>query len=557
MSGLIVGLIVGVVLYFLDKEYSKKVWCTQEIKSFNYSNYNKKDLNILIDTCEDEVDKYNLLEELLYDYNNTNKFSSIINELYVNGKIKHDLIMGLDKKIGHYLSNPNYNYNNVYANSRNNLPILEKIISKYLQFTKNIIYTAYTKKQQERYYQILLYIFKNKTLIENTIIQEYMLYDSSEEYFTRGELKIDTNLMYIQEICKQIGKTSSNIQVDTESKDIVDKTLIHLFNSYKSIDNKKNLLEDLRQLTSRILAIKKLVGKIPDDAYFEKVSKLFYYARLYPLILDELSSYTLENEILIGIFNDYVKINKILTSFIADGNIINKLIFRLFNRDIGVTDSKIILYNKLMITSYKKGATTIDNQLIYFFGINNNDILKKLLKIKTLPIDFKKAILHSIVIRKKVTFYYGYGDSINIIKKILSEEKNFNNKNLLMRDILLFKSNDELINISLNYIEKNEDYYINELNEEAYDANKFHFYSIFSYMGQTKPNKKSLRLRILNMFFHVFQKTSNTDNKIYLLSSIQIFLGKNDISSKIKLKKLIEKERNREAREVMLLKFNL
>ena len=548
------GIFVTLIFFLWGASNNKKLWCTQEIKSFNYSTYDKKDLKILIDTCEDEVEKYGLLEEVLYDYNNTNKFALIINQLYVNNNIENDLISNLDKELGNYLDNSNYNFDNIYANSRNNLPILEKTISKYLEFTKEILYTSYSKQQQEKYYQIFLYLFKNKPLIKSTTIPELMLYNSSKEYFEHGELKIDTQLMYIQKICKRIGKTNSQNTMTT-SKDITYRTLMHSYNSYKSKDNKKDLLEDLQQLSSKILYIKKLVGKVPNDTYFQEVSKLFYYSRLYPLILYELTSYKLENEKLIEIFNDYKEITQILTSFLDDRNLINKLIFRLFNGSIGIINTNLTLYNKLLITGYKKGDISINNQFIYFIGINHNkDILNDLLKIKTLSIEFKRAILHSLIMKQRINAYYQYSDSISIIKNIISQEENFDNKSILIRDSLLL-NNNEFLKIALKHIREYKKHYIKELNETYYSKFDFHYYSIFSYLAQTEPIKKSLREEKLSLFFDFLQHTSNNENKLYLLSAIQTFLDKDNITQKTQLKKLIKKEKNIAAKEEMLSKL--
>ena len=553
ISGLIVGIIVGLVLYFLDKTYSKKIWCTQETKSFQKEDYQKKDLAILLDECSDTIKKYEVLENILYDSNNTDKFSSVINRLYVNSKIDKEQITDFtDISLNNFFKNSNYNFDNVLVNTKNNLPTLEDKIAKYLSFTKDILFTSYSGTQQETYFYIFLYLFKHTSLLNNIEINQN-IYNRFEGKSSNGGIKLNSDFIYLQKICKRVGRTQSR-EIIINSKNIINTTLMDLFNSYKTKNKKDILLKDLKSISSKILNFKDIV-KSPKKDYIEHVYNIMTYAKLYPLILHELAYYKLDDNTLKEIFNNSKNVNKIIHSFIFDDNLIHKLIFRMFNGDMRIITDKTELYNKLMVEAYKKGDITINQQLMSYFAIHQNkELLNELLKFKKDNLEIKRSILHSFIIGQKLNDYYGYTDTLDSIQKIINKEEKFENKSILLRDSLLL-NNNELIKIALKHIKDNRDYYLKELNEESYTKTEFYYNSIFSYLAQTRPSKKYLMEEKISLFFDFLQNISNNENKIHLLSAIQTFLNKDSITQKTQLKKLIKKEKDIALRQEMLSKL--
>ncbi len=124
------SLLSGYVVYYLAKEDNRKNQCIQTIRTFDVNNYKKKDLKILVDDCPTEVKEYEVLGEILFDTNDTNKLSSTINQLYVHNKINEEIIIDFsDNILKKNIHNENYNYDSIYESKQNNLPTLDNQIA--------------------------------------------------------------------------------------------------------------------------------------------------------------------------------------------------------------------------------------------------------------------------------------------------------------------------------------------------------------------------------------------------------------------------------------------
>lgn len=522
------GLIASIVIYFLSKADAKKAWCTQEVKSFQFDKYNKKDLAILIEECEDVVINYKLLEDILYESNNTDKFSSTINQLYVDKKIDESLILDFsDTSLSNYLNNTNYNFDNVLVNTKNNLPTLQEKISKYLRFTKEILFDTYTDIQQEKYFHILLYLFRQEILIDDVDIDQNTIYDLPQTHWSDGIPKLNNEIIALQKICQKVGRANGKETI-VKTDDLFINTLMNLFNSYKEKNNKVKLLNNFNTLSSQILTYQTNLNKTSPKL----LNEFFLLMVIYPLVLDELTSYNFKQKELTNIFNEYKTISKMIGSI--NRNTVNKLIYKLFKNN-----DKVNLYNQLILDNLETGLIVIDTQLVYFFAVNDNiDILNSLLTKNNLV--EKRTILHAVIIEQKQNPYFGYSD-INIVKKIIESEEDFDKKSLLIRDALLI-DNSEITEIAINHIEENKNFYLQELNKKSYTPYTFNFSSIFASLAKSNTYDSILKKRKASLFFDLLQKTVNKENRIYLLKAVKGFIGNDDVSLIIELERIIQSD---------------
>lgn len=548
LSTLFSGLAVSILIYFLTKSDNRRSWCIEETKSFNIYQYNKKDLLILIDECNDEITKYSLLEDILFESNNTNNLSSIINQLYVKNHINNTFITDFsDESLMKNIQNSNYNFDNTLINTQNNLPVLKKQISDFLLFTKEILFKSYSIEQQLNYFYLLLTIFKNDKLLYDNETPEFSIFKIQNNGI---EPKVDEKLLNLQTICENMGKVDKN-QFVVSSKNLLTNSMNELYNSYRNKNNKNKLIQKLNLLSISLIN-KRIMDVTTIKNQNKYMNEILNTEGLIQLVLLELNNYNLDEKELKTIFNEYKKTINFIDPFYK--NLVNKLIYKLFDNDNLFTISNSVqLYNKLFFSAYKDGSIKINTELINFLAIKKNSIiLTHILKISDTDKRLKREIFHAFIISQQInTYNVNY---INTIKDIIKNESDIETKKLLIRDSLVL-NNIELIELAIKYIKNHETYYVKELNQEDYFGGNFHTYSIFAYLSRSKPlwiAKQSYIKKVkVDLMIEFLSKIENNINKIYLLNSI-LSIAENDTSLIEKIKKEILNEKNLIVREKML-----
>jgi len=550
LSTLFSGFLVSSVIYYLTKLDDKQTWCNQEVKNFDIQKYNKKDLSILIHECKDELIKFKLLENILFDSNDTDKLSSITNQLYIDKTIDNKFITNFsDKTLMDYIKNSNYNFDNTLVNTRNNLPTLDKKITNYLQFTKDILFNSYSIEQEKNYFHLLLIIFQHET---------HLLYDKKTPTFNIPLIKYTTYepilneyLVNTKNICQNIGKTDKK-KLIVNSEDLLYISLSELYNSYKLKNNKSILINKLILLSNLIEKNKKVTTNVGWDIFNET----FYAYRIIQLILHELNDYSLNQKELKRIFKEYEKIVK-TTDHILIGTT-HKLIYNLFKDDFMKNKSNFLeLYNDLFLNTYKTNSTILQNEFINYLAINKHvDLLLKIMKLSN-DKNIKKEVFHSIINSQKINDYRV--DYLDLIMKIIEDEKKFDEKKFLVRDSLEL-NNVEIVEFSINFINKNKEHYIKELNNEQYAGNDFYYYSIFSYLAESKPLWVAKQAHIkqikVNLFLDFLFKIDNKNNKLNLMRMIVSTIKKDDIYLIDKVRKVILKENDNLLKNKMIAILN-
>lgn len=559
ITSLVSGLGASLLIYILTISNNQKNWCRQEIKSFDYNNYTKKELSMLIQECKDGIKTYGLLEDTLYNSNDTQKFSSIINELYVNGKIDNDFITSFsDEPLIKKINNPNYNFSNRNLYLKNNLPELNKQIEKYLTFTKEILFKSYTNEQQAMYYSVFITLFRGDSLLTNQEVPQFNIYDIESRPI---EPKLNRNLLHLHTILENLGKIDKRkFKIESDDKFVLSVAV--LFNSYRHKDNKTDLINEVSKL-SKIIENnmnREKIGKISNKQWMDNIGRAGAATKIMELILAELANYNLSETELKKLFNSYHK----ALIYQPMKQILNKLIHKLFTDDILAdrNDAKK-LYTQLFLKHLQKD---------YFFGIKrefitylaikeNTEILQTLLNTFKDDEDFKRKVLHSLVVAHIIS----RKDSYNILEyedfiiEIIESEHNEKAKRFLIRDSLVLKD-VKVIDYAINYIKENKKHYIKELNETTYHGHQFHFYSIFRYLADSKPSwvakQKDIKEKKFNLYNEFIHAAKNKESKLYLVDATTSFITKDDIFLVEKLKKTIQKEKDKILQEKMLKELN-
>lgn len=526
------SLISGYVVYHFAKEDNRKNQCIQTIRTFDVNNYNKKDLKILVDDCPNEVKEYEILGEILFDTNDTNKLSATINQLYVHNKINEEIIIDFsDNILMNNIHNENYNYDSVYESKQNNLPTLDKQIGKYLQFTKEILFRSYTNEQLNNYLSLFLILFKNQELINNK-----QTYDDLKSKKRSHDLEINPQFTNLQKIINNVGKIEQNkLQIKFVLQD--DKFVIALNELYVSYMNKnsKNILINKLNLFSNLIAnnIKRNNINMTQANSIKNINEIFYSEKIIQLILHELATYKLNDQELKTIFSEYARIINFINIFNQD--ITSKLVHKLFihNND---------LYNHLFLENYENLQNTLSSEFISYLGIYEQITLLNILKINNKDEKLKKNIFNVILedcLSHQNTIFFGESNSINIIINLIREEKNQELQKTFLRSALLI--NDyEIFELAIEYINKYKLSCLSELNRGNDTGISI---PIFKYLVENKSLLLS-KERIFNLLLDFMQKTTNKESKLLLLDNIIKIIDKKDGILIEKLRKTISKEKD-------------
>lgn len=552
LSVLISALLSGWLVYINTKEDNRRTGCIQAVKSFEINSYRKKDLSILVDECKDEIKKYELLEDILYDSNNTDQFSSLINQLYVHNKIDEELITDFsDKSLMKNIQNENYNFDNTLGNTRNNLPTLDAQLTQYLQFTKEILFKSYSKEQQTNYFILLAYLFYNDQLFTN----EY----SSRQEKRSIDVQLDTRLLNLQKVIENTGKIDKRKWV-VEGQNKFDNAIVELYNSYKNKDNKAVLINQLVMFSTEIEKnIKTNKSKMTEENQKKYINDFFNSERIIQLTLYELAKYKLDKKELETIFSEYIRIINYTYPFTKDR--VNKLIAKLFikNSMISITSNEE-LYRQLFLKNYQNKKITLNQELINYLAINKQvALLLDILKTSSKDAELKRQIFLAIIMSQQInSSNFPNVDYSDILIDLIKNEKNEELRRILLRDSLMTNSVN-IIEYAIEYINENKSFYLKELDDCNYLGSDFYFMSIFRYLSDSKPSwiakQQDIKKKKLDLFIDFMQKTQNKESKLRLIDNAINIIEKDDIFLIEQLREIIYKQSNLVLKQEMISKL--
>lgn len=552
---LLSGLLTSGLIYWMTKRDNHSTFCMQQTSSFDKNNFKNKDLSILIDKCYDEIKKYGVLEEIVYDSNSTDKFSIFINQLYVHNKINNEFIIDFtDKPLMNNIQNRQYNFNEVYVNQNNNLPKLASQIEKYLAFNKEILYKTYKQEQFVSYFNVFLILFREWDIFEYSFEQPYDTF-----WLEKNKQSVDTQVSLrfqnLQKILENAGKIDNRTYIfEKEDKFII--ALNELFNSYKNRNNKNILIDRLIFLIALIENNEKLDRQQITN---ENVNDNLLSFRIIQSILYELSNYKLDDSELKKIFHEYTKIIKYRY---LPYDTTNKLVQQLFAEKFGVGNSnKDELYRQLFVESYKNKTIAMDSNFITYLAIKKQvDLLMDILKFNSGDRDIKSQIFHALIISQ---LYHKNSiiprvDYTDILTEMIKNEEDEELKRFFLRDSLLL-NNVEIIELVIDYIKNHESYYLEELNENISSGNNFYWMSIFRYLSDSKShwilNQQEIKKKKLDLFINIMNKIQNKENKLRLFECAIKTIEKDDIFLIEELKSIIADEKDVVVKEEMLNQF--
>lgn len=556
LSSLLSGGGAGWIIYSQTKEDNRKSWCRQEIKSLDINSYRDKDLSIMYKECKEEIKEFELFEDILFNSNDINKFSSFINQMYVNDKIDEKTIIDFSNKaLFKKIRNEKYNFDNNLVNTQNNLPPLDPQITKYLQFTKEILFKSHENKDEQlsNYFYIFIILFKKDDLFSYPDVPSYNYLLKYKNEFT--DIEENKKLLDLQKILRNFGKENKQ-KIIINSKDEFIIALTELFNSYKERDSKIILINRLSFLI-KLLEKNENIDKslITNENQWQYINEKFYAEKIIQLILYELYNYKLEDSELKFIFNEYVKLNKLMIKTM------DRLTYRLFTENFSVSSlNNEELFRQLFFDNYKDKKISLNSDFINYLGIEKQiNLLMDITKLDNDKKEIKREIFHALMLSQA----YHKNSSMNrvdpvLLIDIIKNEQNEELQRLLLRDSLELDS-IEIVEFAINYINTNKEYYLKELNENPYLSNDFYFMSVFSYLSNNKifwiSKQKEINKKKFDLFINFMTQTINEENKLKLFDCVLQTIEKNDISLIEQLKLIISDEKNPILKERMINKF--
>jgi len=546
-STLFSGLLVSLIIYYNTKEDNHNNWCTQEVKKFDYNKYGKKDLSILLNECKEHVVKYEMLEDTLSNTKNINKFSSIINQLYVDNKIDNSFITNFsDKEIINKLNNSSYNFNNIWTNKKNNLPILDAEINKYLQFTKEVLFKKYEDDQITNYFNLFIYLFQKDNFFHSNSVPSY--YYGLEEK-RDIDFKVNQKLKDLISISENSGKIYKK-KITVSSKDEFIMALSKLFNSYNHKDNKDELILLLTQMTNNIRKNREMLNKSPQG---QIINNIFYSEKILQLVWYELYTYTLEKSDLEKIFIEYLKINQYVDVFHTE--ISYKLLYNLFNTNFSSNEK---LFHELFITNYLNKRISLNKNLINYLAMKEQiPLLLEIFELKNTTRDLKREIFIAILIGQKHNPHNF--DYETILIDLTDNEKDVELQKIMILDLLSF-NNVKVVEYSIDFIKKNEAYYLSKLNNYKYYGFSSYYQSIFGLLANNKPSwiakQKEIKRKKFQLFIEFIFKIKHKENKLMMINYVLSFIGKEDIFLIEKLRKQIQMEKDKVLKNEMMEKLS-
>jgi len=560
IATMISSLISGYVVYQNTKEDNRKSWCRQEIKSLDINSYRDKDLSIMYKECKKEIKEFELFEDILFNSNDINKFSSFINQMYVNNRIDEKTIIDFSNKaLFEKIRNEKYNFDNNSVNTQNNLPPLDPQIAKYLQFTKEILFKSYgdIQEQLSNYFEIFIILFKKEDLFPYSSIPSYnYLLKNNNEF---NDIEENKKLLDLQKILKNFGKENKQ-KISINSKDEFIIALTELFNSYKERDSKIILINRLSFLVKLLEKNANIDKKlITNENQWQYINERFYAEKIIKLILSELYNYKLEESELKLIFNEYINLNKYLDKFMI--NSVDKLTHKLFTENFSVSSlNNEELFRQLFFDNYKDKKISLDSDFINYLGIKKQiNLLMDITKLDNDKKEIKRGIFHALMLSQAYHKEYSMNrlDPVLLIDMIKNEQ-NEELQKLLLRDSLELDS-IEIVEFAINYIYMNKEYYLKELNENSYLGNDFYFMSIFRYLADNKifwiSKQKDINKKKFDLFTTFMTQTINEENKLKLFDCVLQTIEKDNISLIKQLKLIISDEKNPILKERILNKF--
>ncbi|MFX4277320.1 hypothetical protein ACOL3G_05460 [Aliarcobacter butzleri] len=560
LSSLLSGGGAGWIIYSQTKEDNRKSWCRQEIKSLDINSYRDKDLSIMYKECKEEIKEFELFEDILFNSNDINKFSSFINQMYVNDKIDEKTIIDFSNKaLFKKIRNEKYNFDNNLVNTQNNLPPLDPQITKYLQFTKEILFKSHEDIQEQlsNYFEIFIILFKKENLFPYYSIPSYN--DVLKNNYEFNDIEENKKLLDLQKILRNFGKENKQ-KIIINSKDEFIIALTELFNSYKERDSKIILINRLSFLV-KLLEKNENIDKslITNENQWQYINEKFYAEKIIQLILSELYNYKLEDSELKLIFNEYINLNKYLDKFMI--NTVDKLTHKLFTENFSVSSlNNEELFRQLFFDNYKDKKITLNSDFINYLGIEKQiNLLMDITKLDNDKKEIKLEIFHALMLSQA----YHKNSSMNrvdpvLLIDIIKNEQNEELQRLLLRDSLELDS-IEIVEFAINYINTNKEYYLKELNENPYLSNDFYFMSVFRYLSDNKifwiSKQKEINKKKFDLFINFMTQTINEENKLKLFDCVLQTIEKNDISLIEQLKLIISDEKNPILKERMINKF--
>lgn len=560
LSSLLSGGGAGWIIYSQTKEDNRKSWCRQEIKSLDINSYRDKDLSIMYKECKEEIKEFELFEDVLFNSNDINKFSSFINQMYVNDKIDEKTIIDFSNKaLFKKIRNEKYNFDNNLVNTQNNLPPLDPQITKYLQFTKEILFKSHEDIQEQlsNYFEIFIILFKKENLFPYYSIPSYN--DVLKNNYEFNDIEENKKLLDLQKILRNFGKENKQ-KIIINSKDEFIIALTELFNSYKERDSKIILINRLSFLV-KLLEKNENIDKslITNENQWQYINEKFYAEKIIQLILSELYNYKLEDSELKLIFNEYINLNKYLDKFMI--NTVDRLTHKLFTENFSVSSlNNEELFRQLFFDNYKDKKISLNSDFINYLGIEKQiNLLMDITKLDNDKKEIKLEIFHALMLSQA----YHKNSSMNrvdpvLLIDIIKNEQNEELQRLLLRDSLELDS-IEIVEFAINYINTNKEYYLKELNENPYLSNDFYFMSVFRYLSDNKifwiSKQKEINKKKFDLFINFMTQTINEENKLKLFDCVLQTIEKNDISLIEQLKLIISDEKNPILKERMINKF--
>lgn len=453
LSSLLSGGGAGWVIYSQTKEDNRKSWCRQEIKSLDINSYRDKDLSIMYKECKEEIKEFELFEDILFNSNDINKFSSFINQMYVNNRIDEKTIIDFSNKaLFERIRNEKYNFDNNLVNTQNNLPPLDPQIAKYLQFTKEILFKSHgdIQEQLSNYFEIFIILFKKEDLFPYSSIPSYnYLLKNNNEF---NDISENKKLLDLQKILRNFGKENKQ-KIIINSKDEFIIALTELFNSYKERDSKIILINRLSFLVKLIEKNANIDKKlITNENQWQYINERLYAERIIQLILSELYNYKLEESELKLIFNEYINLNKYLGKFMI--NTVDKLTHKLFTENFSVSNlNNEELFRQLFLDNYKDKKISLDSDFINYLGIKKQiNLLMDITKLNNDKKEIKREIFHALMLSQAYHKEYSMNrlDPVLLIDMIKNEQ-NEELQRLLLRDSLELDS-IEIVEFAINYI---------------------------------------------------------------------------------------------------------
>lgn len=551
ISTLFSGLIVSGVIYYETKKDTHNAWCIQEVKNFNYNLFGKKDLAILIDKCKEQVIKYEMLDDTLSSTQNIDKFSSVINQLYIHNKINDTFITDFtDKALFKKLLNSNYNFDNTWVNKSNNLPILDIEINRYLQFTKTILFKKYESKQISNYFFLFVYLFREDEFFTNKYVPLYLNHFKEEKQ--NIEFKVNQKFEDLIEIVNNSGKIDKNeIIIDSNDEFII--ALKILFNSYKNRNKKEELILLLSEMTNNIKKVSEIGNSIINNENQVNIfNTRFFSEKILQLLWHELRNYELDKSDLSKIFKEYLMINNYID--VVHQRLSYKLLYNLFDTNF---NSNTNLFNELFFESYLNKEINLNKELLNYLAMKKQvPLLLNILDSKNLTQNLKRDIFIAILVGQKQNPYSF--DYEKILIKLVKNEKNQELQKIMLNDLLSFNK-VEVVEYAIDFIKKNETYYLKELNNSNYFSHGIYYESIFGLLSENKPlwedKKQEIREKKFQLFIKFLSKMENRQNKLIMLEYILSFIS-DDIFLIEELKKQIQKQKDPILKREMIKKLS-